>query len=179
MTIYTAESWIFPLYFVAIVALGHGTSVILNRITKLFPILACRVTSSAVPVRLPGNGLVIVTLNALPIKPIWMLLMFKYDIRPFTAQEGDGRVGCRNLNLLAGPVIRNTTLSQESDETKDKSYFQRESPHKTLLWHNPRVVPTFLRKNHKLAQKGGGLPIMSPYQAPFLFLKPLSLLEIL
>jgi len=121
----------------AIVTLGHDASVRLNRGTKLFPVLACRVAGSAVPVRCPSNGLMIMTFDTLPMVAIRMLLVFKDDVRPCTPCEYNRLVRYRNLSLLARAVIRNTALKKQSEETTNKSYFQQESPHKILLLHNP------------------------------------------
>ena len=109
--------------------------------------------------RCAGNGLVVVTFNTHPIITVRMLSMVENDIRPVSALEGDSSGRFRNLGLLAGTVIRNTTLSEQSDDEDDhgkKSYSQQESLHKILLLFNLGVVPSLLKNNStvRLERKG-------------------------
>jgi len=109
------------LCFVASVALGHDTSMVFNCGTKLFPILACRMALSAVPMRLPGNGLVVVAFDAHPLVAFRMLRMLKCDIRPGDAADRDRLGRGRNLGLLAGSLMRNIALGQERKENEKNS----------------------------------------------------------
>ena len=69
--------------------------------------------------RRPGNGLVVVAFNTHPIVTVRMLSMIENDIRPVFALEGDRSGRFRNLGLLAGTVIRNTTVSEQTDDEDD------------------------------------------------------------
>ncbi len=87
---------------------------ILVRLAELLAILACCVARPAIPVRLPGYGLMVMTLDALPFVAVRMLGMLKHYIRPGgAAAEGDGLGRFRDYRKLTRAMIRHIALGEE------------------------------------------------------------------
>ena len=103
-----------------------------NLVTKVFPILACRVACSAVPVSFPRNGFVVVAFNALTMVAVRVLGVFEYDVGPCGAVERHRSGRRRDLGLLAGLIIRSTALSKKNNENENKRSSCQKSPHRIL-----------------------------------------------
>jgi hypothetical protein len=122
----------------AVAALGHDAPMILVRLAELFAVLACCVARPAIPVRFPGYGLMVMTLDALPFVAVRMLGMLKHDIRPGGAAERDGLGGFRDHGRLARTMIRHIALGEkrEEDENDDDTCW-KPSLHINLLTGTP------------------------------------------
>jgi hypothetical protein len=107
---------------------------ILVRLAEFFAVLARCVARPAIPVRFPGYGLMVMTLDALPFVALRMLGMLEHDIRPGGAAERDGPGRFGDYRQLAGAVTGYIALGEERQEDEnDDDACRKHSLHINLL----------------------------------------------